>query len=169
MDVDSIVKVFSTLSLSELKACSDELDKIITVKRNLTTSLSPSNFVDYHSDFVANNSVQHQTVLSELSSLGFNSSSEKTATKWLTSTGEKYVWSSSNGQLTVKEPIDMAKFPAISHLMHDLNSQFGCSLNSCLASYYKSGESATRYHSDDETSLDQTQGLYVVPLELKGL
>ncbi len=162
MGVDSVVKIFNTLSLSELKVCRDELDKIIKAKRNLTTSLSPSDFVDYYPDFVGNNSVQHQTILSELALLGFNPTSVKTATKWLTSTGEEYVWSSSSGHLTVKEPIDMAKCPAICHLMHDINTQFGCSLNSCLASYYKSGESNTRYHSDDETSLDQSQGLYVV-------
>ena len=48
--------------------------------------------------------------------------------------------------------------------MQDINYHFECNLNSCLASNCKSDKSSTRYHPDDETSLDRIQGLYVAPL-----
>ena len=103
-------------------------------------------------------------MLSELESLEFQSTSDKTVTKWLTSTGEQYTWSASGGEPTVKQPIDISQYPGINQLMTYINNQFGTKLNSCLASFYKNGKSSTRYHSDDETSLDRSQGLYVVSL-----
>jgi hypothetical protein len=53
----------------------------------------------------------------------------------------------------VNDPIEISAYPGINQLMSDINKKFGCSLNSCFASYYKSGKSSTRFHSDDETSL----------------
>ena len=162
MDMDSLFKVLGTLSLSQLNQCSEHLEKIIRFKRQTATSLCVSNFVESHSDFVDKTSVEHKTILSELEAIQFNSPGDKTVTKWLTSTGEQYSWSSSNGRPTVKDPIDISKYPGINGLMNNINTKFGCKLNSCLASYYKTGKSSTRYHSDDETSLDRSQGLYIV-------
>jgi len=163
MDMDNILKVFSSLSLSQLHQCKEKVDEIIRFKRQTASSLSVCDFVESHLDFVGKNSVSHNTILSEVESLGFKSSSDKTVTKWLTSTGRKYTWSSSGGKgVTEKDPIDINDYPGINQLMSDINAKFGTSLNSCLASYYKSGSSSTRYHSDDETSLDRSQGLYVV-------
>ena len=128
--------------------------------------MSPFNsFVDIHSDFLQKDSVPYQTIMSELLSINFHKPApKKTATTWLTTTGKQYKWFSAKGHATVKDPVDMTAFPGIHQLMKDINSRFGCKLNSCLASYYETGTNCTRYHSDDESSLDPSQGLYVVSL-----
>ncbi len=165
MDVDTVIKSFDSFSLAELQKCKDSLLRCILNKINPSNnSISPGDFVDFHSDFISPNSVQYKKVCSELRELNFKPSSDIAATKWLTSTGEDYVWSSANGKQTVKQPVNIAEYPGILHLMHDINTKFGCHLNSCLVSYYKSGSSKTRYHCDDESSLDNSQGLYVISL-----
>ena len=147
MDVETICKAFNSLSVKDLEKCKENIDKCIEFKN----SLKIDDYVDFHSNFVEKDSTQHKKILSELEALGFNPSSEKAMTKWLTSTGENYVWSSAKGKLTVKEPINLSEYPGIYHLMNDINNQFGTKLNSCLVSYYNSGKAKTRYHSDDET------------------
>ena len=159
MDLNSVTNVLNLFSLNELKALKASVENVMKLKRD---SVKCEDFLELHSDFVQNKSVQHGTLMSELETLMARQTAVKTATKWLTSTGEEYVWSSSNGHTTTKEPIDISNYPGISELMHDINSKFGCKLNSCLASMYKSGSCATRYHNDDEVSLDQSQGIYVV-------
>ena len=168
MDLDSLRKVFKSLSFSDLLSCKTSLETVLKEKKRENLSMSPNDFVDFVPDFLQKGSVSHQAILSELLSIGVKSSNIKTATTWLTTTGEQYVWSAANGRhVTVKDPVDISQFPAIFQLMKDINSRFGCNLNSCLASYYKCGASSTRYHCDDESSLDPTQGLYVVSLGSK--
>ena len=67
--MDSIIKVFSTLSLSHLKECCKHLDSIIRFKRKTACSLSASNFVESSLDLVKKDSVEHETILYELESL----------------------------------------------------------------------------------------------------
>ena len=163
MDLNSLKQVISNLSLIELNSCFKHVEKTLNAKRKIADSLLPEDFVEVHQDFGEKDCVSHKSILAELESLQFKpSKKDKCVTKWLTSTGEGYSWSSSSGQPIVKEPIDIAKYPGINALMQDINQKFGVELNSCLASYYDSGVSATRFHADDESSLDQSQGLYVV-------
>ncbi len=164
MDVDTTVKFFDLLSFSDLSKCKELLDKAISRKRSEIQSKSPNDFVDYFENFIAKPSVQYQTICTELSKLNFKPSSDNVITKWLTATGQNYVWSSTKGSQTVKQPLNLSEYPAIMSLMLDINSRFGANLNSCLVSYYKSGKSKIRYHSDDETSMDNSQGIYVVSL-----
>ena len=161
MNVNSIMQVFRSSTFSELSKFKIQLDELIAEKKVENLSLSPGDYVDFHPAFLDKNSVDYQTITSEVESFDFKSSN-KAETIWLTTTGEKYVWSSSSGHSTVKEPVDIGKYPGIVSLMNGINSKFGCKLNSCLASCYKTGGSATRYHSDDESSLDSSQGIYVV-------
>ena len=163
--MDSITQVFQSLSYVELLKCKSSLDEILKEKKHECLSLLPSDFVDVTPNFLEKGSVCYQAILSELESLGFKS--DKTETKWLTSTGERYVWSSHNGHETVKEPVDISKYPGISDLMRDINTKFNCNMNSCLASFYNSGCNGTRYHADDESSLDPNQGIYVVSFGAK--
>ena len=156
------MQVLRNSSFSNLSKFKFQLDDLIKEKKLENLALSASDFVEFQPDFLDKESVLYQTVLSELESIGFKSTSDKAETTWLTSTGEEYVWSSSSGHSTVKEPVDIGKYPGIVSLMQDINSKFGCNLNSCLASSYRTGGSATRYHSDDENSLDPSQGIYVV-------
>ena len=114
--------------------------------------MSPKDFVDFTPDFLQKDSVLYQAIWSEVSSAGVKSPTRKTATTWLTTTGRQYEWSTANGHVTKKDPVDMSKYPAIMQLMQDINTRFGCKLNSCLLSHYKCGVSSTRYHSDDESS-----------------
>lgn len=159
MDLNSVTNDLNLFSLNELKALKASVENAMQLKRN---SVKCEDFLELHSDFVQNNSIEYETLMSELETLMAKQTAVKTATKWLTSTGEEYVWSSSNGHTTTKEPIDIVNYPGISKLMGGINSKFGCKLNSCLASMYKSGSCATRYHNDDEESIDQSQGIYVV-------
>ena len=161
------LKVFKSLSFSELIGCKYTLETVLKEKKQESLSMSPNDFVEFIPDFLQKASISHQAILSELQSVEFKSKAVKTATTWLTTTDEQYVWSAANGHVTVKDPVDMSKYPAIFQLMQDINSRFSTKLNSCLVSYYKCGSSATRYHSDDESSLDDTQGLYVVSLGAK--
>ena len=162
----SILQVLRSSSFSELIKLKTQLDDIIKEKKIENLALLPSNFVDVHSDFVDKNSDNYQKIVSELQSMDFKNSN-KAETIWLTSTGEQYVWMSSSGHSTVKKPVDIGEYPGISALMDVINTKFGCKLNSCLASSYSTGSSATRYHSDDESSLDSTQGIYVVSFGAK--
>ena len=164
MDLDSLCKLFKSLSFSELISCKSALGEILKEKTVESLSMSPKDFVDFTPDFLQKDSVLYQAILSEVSSAGVKSPNNKTATTWLTTTGRHYEWSTANGHVTKKDPVDMSKYPAIMQLMQDINTRFGCKLNSCLLSHYKCGVSSTRYHSDDESSLDHTQGLYVVSL-----
>ena len=161
--MDSIYQVFQSLSYTDLLKCQTTLKNILQQKKADCLALSTSDFVDFTPDFLVKDSVGYQSVLSELESLGFKSS-DKTETKWLTLTGEQYVWSSFSGHETIKEPVDISEYPGILALMQEINTKYNCNLNSCLASYYESGGNGTRYHSDDESSLDPTQGIYVVSL-----
>ncbi len=167
MDVTNVLKAFDSLSMSELVRCKIKLEQIIQIKNQPSPTVTniatlPSNFIDLHSNFVDKHSVQYTYIHSDLQSLNFKPSSDNAVTKWLTATGENYVWSSSKGKLTVKQPLNIAEYPGISDLMYCINRKFGTKLNSCLASNYKSGGSRTRYHADDESSLDSSQGIYVV-------
>ena len=154
----SILQVLRSSSFSELIKLKTQLDDIIKEKKIENLALLPSNFVDVHSDFVDKNSDNYQKIVSELQSMDFKNSN-KAETIWLTSTGEQYVWMSSSGHSTVKKPVDIGEYPGISALMDVINTKFGCKLNSCLASSYSTGSSATRYHSDDESCLNSTQGI----------
>ena len=163
MDLNSLKQVISKLSLLELNSCFKHVEKTLNARRKTADLLLPEDYLEVHQDFVVKDSVSHESILAELESLQFKSSKrDKCVTKWLTSTGEGYSWSSSSGQPIVKEPIDITRYPGINALMQDINQKFGVDLNSCLASYYDNGVSATRYHADDESSLDQSQGLFVV-------
>ena len=162
MDLDSIYQILQKLSLSELKTCHKELGKIIKARKAHHASFCPGDFIESHPNFIEKDSVQYSKILSELETLDCKSADNKTVTKWLTSTGEQYVWSSTKtGQLTVKEPINISEYPGILHLMRDINDKFGTTLNSCLVSHYKNGKCCTRFHADDETSLDKSQGIFV--------
>ena len=158
MDVASVIKSLESFTLADLEKCKDKIaERILYIKNNVT----PSTFVDFHDNFVQPGSTLYNDIIVELQSLNFNPSTDIAATIWLTSTGEDYIWFSANGNMTVKRAIDIAKFLAISQLKQIIISKYGCQINSCLVSYYKSGDSRTRYHSDDEKSLDKSQGLYV--------
>lgn len=158
MKVEEICKSLNSMSFKELELIKMKIDECIVFKNGL----SIEDFVDFQSEFVESDSAQHKSIMSELAGLDFKPTTNKAATKWLTSTGEDYVWSSSKGKLTVKEPLNISEQPGIRHLMNDINNKFGVTMNSCLVSYYKSGDSGTSYHSDDESSLDSSQGIYVV-------
>ena len=170
MNLDSLLELFKSFSFSELVSCKASLENVLKEKKLENLAMSPGDYIDFVPDFLQNDSLLYQSILAELQSesSGFKSKSTKTSTSWLTTTGEQYVWSAGlNGPVTVKNPVDMDKFPAISKLMNGINSQYGCKLNSCLVSYYRCGASSTRYHSDDESSLDPTEGLYVVSFGAK--
>ena len=159
MNLDSLLEVFKSFSFSELVSCKASLENVLKEKKSENLAMSPGDYIDFVPDFLQNDSLLYQSILAELQSEsgGFKSKSTKTSTSWLTTTGEQYVWAAGlNGPVTVKNPVDMDKFPAISQLMNDINSQYlnmAVSLFSCLVSYYKCGVSSTRYHSDDESSL----------------
>ncbi len=162
MDEDTILKYFDSLSLSDLIKCKESLTKTINRKHTEIQSKSPNDFVDYFENFIDNSSLQYQDIYTELLKLNFSPSSDNVVTKWLTATGQNYTWSSSKGNQTVKHPLDLSQYPAIAAIMSDINCKFGTDLNSGLVSYYKSGKSKIRYHSDDESSMDSSQGIYVV-------
>ncbi len=162
MDMDAILKLFDTLTFSDLSKCKESLDKIFSRKQAEIQSKSPNDFVDYVEDFIDNSSFQYDAICKELTKLNFNPSSDNVVTKWLTATGQNYVWSSNKGNQTVKQPLNLSEYPAIMALMFEINNKFGTTLNSGLVSYYKSGKAKIRYHSDDETSMDNNQGIYVV-------
>ena len=160
MNVDNICEFFKTLPIEDLNKCKDALLQCILVRKKLCVN----DFFTTVNDFVEEDSHQFRSIISELERLNLKATTSGCSTKWLTTTGETYVWSSAKGNLTVKQPVNMSEFPGILHLMSDINMQFKTKLNSCLVSYYVSGESTTRFHSDDEDSLDQSQGIYVVSL-----
>ena len=162
----SFLQVLQNFSFSELLKLKTQLNDIIQEKKLSNLALSPRDYVDFHSDFVIKDSEEYHKLTSELQSLNFKDSN-KAETVWLTTTGEQYVWMSSSGHSTVKKPVDIGEYPGISALMDVINTKFGCKLNSCLASSYSTGSSSTRYHSDDESSLDSTQGIYVVSFGAK--
>ena len=98
-------------------------------------AMLPSDYVDSFPDFLQKDSLLYQSTLAELQSesSGCKSKNIKTSTTWLTTTGEQYGWSAGlKGPVTVKDPVNMGKYPAISQLMNDINSRYGCKLNSCL-------------------------------------
>ena len=162
----SVLQVLRSSSFSELMKLKSTLDDIIKEKKLENLALLPSNYVDFHPDFLDKESSDYKKVVSELESINFKDSN-KAETVWLTSTGEQYAWMSSSGHSTVKKPVDIGGYEGISALMEAINTKFGCKLNSCLASSYSTGSSATRYHSDDESSLDSSQGIYVVSFGAK--
>ena len=100
MDLTSVLKAFDSFSLSELAKCKAKLEQTVQSKTlsnpaAISVPTLPSDFVD--ANFVDKHSVQYTYIQSDLKSLNFKPSSDNAATKWLTATGENYVWSSSKG------------------------------------------------------------------------
>lgn len=124
MDLDRILRAVDSFSIPDLVKCRDSINQKIqlkqTIKRNVIWSKSPVDYVDYHPNFIDKSSVNHQAVLAELQSLAFKCSGNELCTKWLTNTGEQYSWSSNSGNVTVKNPLDIAQYPGISSIMNDI-------------------------------------------------
>lgn len=53
------------------------------------------------------------------------------------------------------KPIKISDYPAINDLMERLNTEFDCTLDSCLLSFYGSTEVVVPPHCDDEVVIDQ--------------
>ena len=50
-----------------------------------------------------------------------------------------------------------SKYPSLCKLLKSVNTQYGCSLNSCVVNSYNAGQSRKHPHADDESYIDQSQ------------
>ena len=50
-----------------------------------------------------------------------------------------------------------SNYPSLCKLLKFVNTQYGCSLNSCVANCYNTGQSRKLPHADDESYIDQSQ------------
>lgn len=166
-DVDLVKNMFETLSYDELLKCRDNLNSAISKSyeemQRVVHSHKPSEYVEYVKSFLGTDSVEYSGVCAELESLHMKPQrSGAPESKWLTSTNLPYTWDSRNGHKTVKSSVDISKYPFIKQVMEDINSEFNADLNSCLINYYKSGNSAVRYHDDSEEDIDQSQPICIL-------
>lgn len=160
--------VFDKLSFNELLLCQDQLTQHINLRKKQHLSVVRSkNIKDFVSEpvpFVAPDSVEYANILIELESLKLNKGQgpATTTTKWLTRTGQAYVWETSAGTPVVKDPLPVDKFPAINRALDKINKDLNLDLNSGLVSCLRDGRSNLRLHNDDEDSMDSSQPLVVL-------
>lgn len=66
MDLNSVTNDLNLFSLNELKALKASVENAMKLKRN---SVKCEDFLELHSDFVQNNSIEYETLMSELETL----------------------------------------------------------------------------------------------------
>lgn len=170
-DLHFVTNIFNELSYDDLLKCREKLDSAISKsfneKQKVLHSHAPGDYISYEEDFVISNSVEYAGICSELESLHMKPQRESPDTLWLTNTNMSYTWESLAGNVTVKHPTDISKYPFIKQAMEDINHKFNINMNSCLINYYKSGNSRVRYHDDNEDDMDQTEPICILSIGSK--
>lgn len=170
-EVNLVTQIFQKLQLQDLIKCKNILDSIINreyVKlEEEVKSKHPKDFVAYEESFITSDSVEYAAIEAEVEDLNLKPKSSSPATKWITVTGQTYSWANSTGNVTVKEPVDMNKYPAIHMMMKDINKKYDLDLNGCLLSIYPHGDVFTTYHDDAEDTMDPAQPIVVVSFGAK--
>ncbi len=188
--LDSFKDLVTSLDIQNLQICQQLISKAIVSKvshgHNVpggsadlsNSSTSPvfnpiasarkdiNTLVDYHENFI--DKTDHDLLCAEVESLGFNlkSCSDAVQNKFISSFSEPYVWKSKSGDV-VNTPLDLAKFPVAKRIMDKINEQFGCTMNSVLATCYVRGAVNCRLHDDAETTLEPSQPICVLSLGVK--
>lgn len=159
--------IFDQLSLGDLYKCQKLLaDKVKIAQKNhrsLCKTKVITDYVEVRDDFLtpSGDEVLFNGIMAEVESLSMKAPSGKTKSKWLTSTGESYSWSSNSGHETMNEPIAIDSFPSVKRLLDKVNVDFGLDLNSCLVTLYQDGRSGLRLHADDEEGMDPNSPICV--------
>lgn len=165
-DVNLVANIFQKMKLHDLLQCKDILDSIINrqyvIRDEEIKAKHPKDFVSYEENILPTDSVQYAAIGAEVESLNLKKCTKSPTTKWLTLTGQEYSWETSTGNTTVKDPVELSKYPEIRNLMEHLNHKYSADLNSCLVSKYDNGNIYTGYHDDAEESLDPSQSLFIV-------
>lgn len=168
-DVNFIIQLLEKVSNhKDLLKCKNVLDDLVSkacaTRDYEVKSKDPKDFISYNPDFLTKDSATYQAVTAELETLGLKCKSNTSVTKWLTLLGKEYSWSSSNGHITIKDPVDLTLCPSIHGLMKDINAVHGLDLNSCLACYYDTGAVYSSFHDDNEQALDPASPIVIVSL-----
>ena len=116
-----------------------------------------SKYVEHIKDFCQDEKLLAD-VLKECESLDLNSKRTKTASQWLSSSSEPYVYPDATPVHPAK---DISQFPSINKLLSLVNQSTEVSgpLDSCLILKYNSGQSSLTLHADDEPSIDQEKSI----------
>ena len=165
--------LISSLSVIELREYASIINGEILSRHNncspvsraesTSESYTVNDFVDYQSNFL--NPTERELVMAECEGLHFKTKipSDAVQNRFLSFGEESYSWNSSSGPV-VNAPLDLNGFTSIKNILSKINSEFKCSLNSALVSFYKSGDVSARLHSDDEPTLDPSQPIVVVSI-----
>ena len=162
----SQLREFSSFINLELIKRQTELTSATIVDSEPTYSPDPKNiddFVEYREHFI--NKTEGDIVLAECESFNFirKTKSEKVQNRFLSFGEEPYSWNSRGGTVD-NHPLDLDQHPGIRDLLHKVNSEFNCKLNSALVSFYRNGSVSARLHKDDEESLDPSEPIVVVSI-----
>ena len=167
-EINLVSQIFSNLAYDDLIKCREVLDNAInksfTLKRKELHSKLPTDYITYNDSFLDRDSVEYAGLCAELEDLHLTPKGNNPATKWVTTTNQPYTWESSAGTVTVKNPIDIGKYPFINQLMKDISTKYDADLNSALVSYYKTGSVKLRYHDDGEDTMDPNQPICVLSI-----
>ena len=166
-------ELFDKLNYQELLSCKGQLEQCITKAKNkhreIATSQSITDYVDEPKPFLPTDSVEYAGIMADLESLDILSAckSGSTATRWLTSTGQDFVWETSAGKPVVKNPTSFEDYPFLKKALNSLNDTHGLKLNSCLVSCLERGKSCVRLHDDAEEAMDSNQPIMVLSMGMK--
>ncbi len=122
-----------------------------------------NDFVEYRPNFI--DQTDGELLAAECETLKFSKhcKSDKVQNRFISQGSDPYIWKYGGGPV-VNTPSELVNFPVIKRLMGKVNSDFNCTLNSALVSYYKNGTVNARLHSDNEDSLDSSQPIVVLSI-----
>ena len=140
-------------------ALTEDLQKIMSSIQNELPKREGqlSGYIEHITDFCPDGDL-NELVWAECESMELNSKKTKTATQWLSSTGEPYVYPDSSPIHSAK---DITKFPSINKLLSMVNESTEVTgpLNSCLIIKYNSNQSSLSLHADDEPIFDHEKAI----------
>ncbi len=140
-------------------ASTEELQQILTAVQTELPKRDGMNskYVEHVKDFCQDRQLL-DLVWAECESLNLNPKKNKTASQWLSTSKEPYVY---NDTTPVHAAKDIKQFSVINKLRSLVNESTEVigPLDSCLVLQYNSRQSSLTLHSDDELSIDQDKSI----------
>ena len=107
----------------------------------------------------------HKGLLADINKMGLgklSKSDSEIVNLWLSTLDSSYSWVSKKKNKVIENiPHPITDYPHIENLRHIINDKLGSDLNSCLVTFYPTGQSGISLHTDKEEVMDNRQPICV--------
>ena len=164
-----IRKVFESLSISDMLKCreilKETIEEALVKDKKYISTIKASDYVDYHEEFLQSSPDMHAGLLEDIEKMGLDKlkkSDSGAVNMWLSTLNSSYTWvSKKNNKLYQNKPHPITNYANIENLRNMINDKLGSNLNSCLVTFYPTGQSGINLHTDNEEVMDNRQPICV--------